>query len=330
MRKSFFTLLLLGWAILANGQIIPSVCTAPDSIVAQYRADAYRLALQKIYRRHLPERDSIRIPRAHADTVLRALVAVYNATTLPARDSVVNRYAIHSFPAPVLNSLMIAADSGHSWMQQLSAGNAPTGYAPLDNILAAYDLRRDYYYSFSSAFGYDVVTFTTDSSYNLPPLTQRFGAIPGVLYADLKSVIGDGNNITDSIYADHVELIYSYGFGDCPAGCTGRRFWKFKVYFDCSVEFVRGYGTPLPVTGVSEPIAREAAVYPVPFKDAISLSGIPAPFDFTLTTVLGQAVATGKALGNQTIGNLDHLQPGCYMLTISAGNRTRHYKVWKQ
>ncbi len=34
--------------------------------------------------------------------------------------------------------------------------------------------------------------------------------------------------INDSIYSTHVELTYSYGWGDCPSGCMWRRYWKFS------------------------------------------------------------------------------------------------------
>lgn len=328
-------LALLGGAAPAAGQTVPSNCAAPDSVLAKYRDDAYRLAVRKIYRRHLPARDSIGIARPHADTVLRALLAVYNATALPARDSVVRQsggYGIHSFPNPELHILYVAADSGLSWMRQLRRNQAPTGTPAIDRLLARYHLRPGRYYDFSAAFGYDLAGLETDSSYNLYPLTNLFAALPGVRYAYPEGYAGDGDNLTDSIYADHVELTYSIGRGDCPAGCTYRKYWKFNVYFDCSVQFVRSYDSSSPpATGLPPaPAAADVAVYPIPFEKTLLVSGLTAPFSYVITNVLGQAVAAGTAASGQTIGALDRLPPGGYTLTISADHRILHRKVWKQ
>ncbi len=81
--------------------------------------------------------------------------------------------------------------------------------------------------------------------------------------------------------------------------------------------------------GLRDTDAPQVAVYPVPFTESITLDG-PAPFDFTLATVLGQEVAAGQAVPGQLIGNLCQLSPGAYVLTIRVGNRTTHHKVWKQ
>lgn len=113
---SLFLTIVVG-TLTTYGQIVPSSCSAPDSILSKYNDDADRLALRKIYRNNLTYKDSINIPQEHSDTVLNALIAVYNATTLPARDTVVNMFDIHSFPEIIMNGIEVAADSNLSWMQ---------------------------------------------------------------------------------------------------------------------------------------------------------------------------------------------------------------------
>ena len=88
MKTATLLFLFIAYQISSNCQIVPSVCTAPDSIVTKYKEDADRLTLRKIYRNNLSFKDSIDIPKVHSDTVLNALIAVYNATTLSERDTV--------------------------------------------------------------------------------------------------------------------------------------------------------------------------------------------------------------------------------------------------
>ena len=54
----------------------------------------------------------------------------------------------------------------------------------------------------------------------------------------LSSYFGDGNDIEVSLHSNFVKLIYKHGSGDCPSGCIYNDFFIFKVYNNCSVEFV--------------------------------------------------------------------------------------------
>src|SRR5215218_8938480 len=101
--KKVVLLLLLFLSARTNGQIISSSCTAPDSIVEKYTTDAYRMTMNKLYRNNISYKDSVHIPYSHVDTVMRALLAVYNATGLPARDTVVTQYDIHVYQDLYLN-----------------------------------------------------------------------------------------------------------------------------------------------------------------------------------------------------------------------------------
>jgi hypothetical protein len=229
-----------------NSQIVSSSCSAPNSIKVLYSKDADRLALRKFYAQNLVDTNNIFISQIHSDTVLRALIAVFNATALPARNAVILQYNIHTFLNPNMNTLYVAADSNLLWMQQLKAGNIPTGNMQVDNLISTYSLNKQNYNKFFGLFSYHVATFASGTNCNLPPLTVLFESITGVSFSEPASFVGDGNDISASIYANYIELTYSHGWGDCPAGCIYRHYWKFKVYYNCSVEFKGEYGTPLP------------------------------------------------------------------------------------
>ena len=64
------------------------------------------MAVRKFFNNNLNEKDSVLISVAHADTFFRVLVAVYNATSLPARDTVVNLLHIHTSIDYDLNEIL--------------------------------------------------------------------------------------------------------------------------------------------------------------------------------------------------------------------------------
>jgi hypothetical protein len=329
MKRILILLPILTWAIASLGQTVQSSCSAPDSIVASFQDDADRLTVRKIYRQSLTYIDSVTIPQSHADTILNALIAVYNATTLPARDTVVSIFDIHTFPEPILNGFNIAADSTLPWMQQLKLGNIPTGNAAIDNVIATYNLSVQSYLTFGNSYPWQNVVFISDNNYNFLPLTADLATIPGVYESEPNFAFGDGNNISDSIYSDHVELIFSLGWGDCPSGCTARRFWKFNIYYDCSVEYVGSYGTPLQITSIAESAFSEISVFPNPFSQNIQVRGFSETFEYTISNILGQPIIQGTSLSG-TIEDLNELNDNFYFLTVHNDQHTRSFKLYHE
>lgn len=272
--------ILLGLISIMNvyAQTVPSSCAAPDSIKQKYQTDAEWRTILKIYQSDLSYKDSIYIPKSHSDTILNALVAVYNATVLPARDTVVTELNIHSFYNYSLNRLSVNALGNLSWMDSLQFGNSPTGNLALDTLLPKFHFNTYTYYTYNDLFSYHEAYFKSDSNYNMPIVAKLFYNIPNVhsIYPDTLYTFLDGipdaDDIKSTIYLDHVELIYSHSWGDCPAGCIHRRYWKFRVYYDCSVEFVSSYGTPLNV-GTKEVILKNTfTVSPNPTKHTLNVN----------------------------------------------------------
>lgn len=228
-------------------QTVQSTCTAPGSIIQLYQDDADRITVKRFYQFNYTYSDSVKIPASYSDTVLRALIAVYNATALPARNAVVSTYSIHTFSNPSLNKLNVFADSTLPWMQQLKQNNIPTGNSQIDNLLANYSLTVQNYSNWFGLYSYHMVRFTSLNNLNLAPLANTFTTIPNVSYAELPSIIGDGNNITATVTPNYVDLSYKLAWGDCPAGCIYSHYWNFRVYYDCTVEWMGEFGYPIDV-----------------------------------------------------------------------------------
>ncbi|HNX44535.1 MAG TPA: T9SS type A sorting domain-containing protein [Bacteroidales bacterium] len=316
-------LLVLGTTV-SKGQIVLSSCTAPDSIVAKYTDDADRLALGRFYRNALPYADSVSIPQAYSDTALKALLAVYNATELPERDTVVELYDIHTCMY-ALRRFAVIADSNQSWMQQLRNGVIPTGEPAVDSLMQLFNLSVESYSSVSYQ-GNHTVHFTSDKNYNILALVGLWNSVPGFYSCLPHGFMCPSMSLKDSIYSDHVELTYSHGWGDCSAGCL-HRYWKFNVYFDCSVGFAGSYGVPVPI-GMEDHFSNEVSVLPNPFSQGISVNGITPPFLYSIRDMSGKVIISEECTGNE-IENLDVLKPGFYILSVNDHGRIFRCKIIK-
>ncbi|MBK9593342.1 MAG: T9SS type A sorting domain-containing protein [Crocinitomicaceae bacterium] len=175
------------------------------------------------------------------------------------------------------------------------------------------------YYNETVIHNYGIASFVSDSSYNIFALADAFLAAPFVLGSGLNAFAMDGNDITCIINSDHIELTYSHGWGDCMSGCIDKRFWVFKVYYDCSVEFVGSYGDVIYYMNVNEDNEQENLVYPNPFSDHIQVNGFDLNATYTITNISGQVVSSGL-IENQRIDDLNSLPNGTYLFTITSEN----------
>jgi hypothetical protein len=287
MKKIMLFAMMMVVVSGALAQVVPSSCVAPDSVVKKYKEDAARLAVRKFFRRNYAEKDSVVIPKQHSDTVLNALLAVYNATSIPARDTVVGMYNVHTLPNPSLNRFMVYAPPNLAWMQQLQLGNVPTGTASVDSLLVPYGFYVTGFNVWSTNNA--SANLKTDSIYNTVAISKLFKALQGVGNASDNSLCCDGNDIQDSINSNHVALTYSIGWEDCPAGCTFRRYWKFNVYNDCSVSFEGSWGTLLPTT-IKDPLTSALSLSPNPANEILHINSPQATQAVAVIDVYGRVV----------------------------------------
>ena len=158
-----FTLLFLFYQT-GNTQIVASSCYAPDSIVELYQLDADYLTVTKFYDLSYPEDDEnnfgwpfpafapdsnsiyvpsfssdsidVTIPKHLSDSILKALIAVYNATEIPERDSVVDLFDIHNVPLFSFTSFDLFEPSLENGL--------PTGDVIVDSLANLYNLSPEY------------------------------------------------------------------------------------------------------------------------------------------------------------------------------------------
>jgi hypothetical protein len=213
----------------------------PEPVRSAYLEDASRLALRDLLADGYPE---ISIPDAAVQPYYDALVLVYNATALPARDTVVDVYGIHTHGNPPTRSLLLWLVGTEEWVQRLARREVPTGEPSVDTLLARYSLSLGSVYVMHD--GDVLVTFGPPEALNIRALAALFRGIAGVRFAEPNNTIGDSNDIVGSVEESRVLLDYSVGYGDCPAGCTGRRVYHFAVDGDGTVEFLGASGSEPP------------------------------------------------------------------------------------
>jgi hypothetical protein len=305
------------FALAVNSQVVVSSCVAPDSIVARYWDDACMLSVEHAYKTNSTYKDSIHLNKTWRDRYLRALIAVYNATAIAQRDSVVNFYSVHKYGASSMSSTYFHADTNLLWMKSLRTGNFPCGHSSLDNLAIAHFVKKvSYWKPFSGSEAY--VTLDTDTNLNATAFKNALKQIQGITNAYENHLIGDGSRIFDSVTTQYVRLTYQYRWGDCPAGCIYRKNFTFFVYNDCSVS----YGTEPVAVGLRHEARPLISVFPNPTKDRFTLQTI-GRVPFTILNVLGQRIAEGEAPGEFDLG---FAPGGIYLVKTHEGEVTRMIK----
>jgi hypothetical protein len=330
-------LVLLGYLLLifvtAMGQIVPSTpVMEDDSLLSVYKNDADWITLEWLSKANLPEKDSICIPQGKSDTILNALLSVHNALSLPARDTVVNRFNIHVFDYYSMNYYEICPFRKYDWVLQLADGNTPCGHPEIDSLMQKYRFNFDSYEEHDWSKIYYLIKIKSDINYNYLPLKAAFEKISDVDFLEpALGRVGDGNTITGAIYPDYVLLNYSTGWGDCPAGCTARRFWHFKVYYDYSVEYTGSSGADFPWASSNETGSglNDITIFPNPVKDRLYIRNITLPFDYSIMDMSGKTIVSGQANHDQ-IEIPEWLNRGqMYLLKLRSGKQSKVFKLIK-
>jgi len=306
-------------------QTFPSSCEGTQDVIDQYYEDAQWLNVAVVTDQELPEQNEVNLSPEITDSILNALVAVYNVEGIPERDSVVDIFNILTFPIYSLNSLVIGTNNDVLWMQELLTGSTSTSSSELNALISDYDMIITGTNEFTST---SFVTFQTGENYNISALAQEFLNVPDILYADPNGYVGDGDRIDASLYPEYVELNYSKGWGDCPAGCICRRHWIFHIYQDCSVQFIESYGCSITPTGIDELEFENLVHFPNPFHHEINFSNLPQGTNYKLINAVGKTVQAGTLI-NGNLSDLENLSQGIYFLQLFYENKTSILKVIK-
>jgi hypothetical protein len=322
--KTLSLLLLIVCASLTSAQTVPSSCDAPDSVKNLYRTDA---ALAVLYINHpfyhyhddstvADLRDSVIVYPYRTDTIVRPMLAVWNALPLFPRDSVRRVENIHQHWRNFVRKITLEIDTGSTWGNNLYKGKIPTGNAVVDSLFSVYQLFVDTSWDYRDDLL--IVDIASKMTINGPMLTTIFTKIPDVHRA-YQFVYGDGDYITCSFAHDTASLLYSDGWGDCPSGCTERRFWKFTVFPDCSVRFDGSYGDPFSSWSVYEPVQKTLSLYPNPVTDKLIIEADERG-TVVISDVSGNSIRTASIIEGKNELIVRELPSGMYFVTICDRN----------
>ena len=297
-------------------QRIISSCIAPDSILDKYEESAYYLAREYESAKNFDSfLDSINIPKAQKNKFRDAIIAVYN-TTGTERDSIFIYKNINCFISFSLNEIYITCDTSLYWSKQLGQGNMNTGYQKLDSLLVYYhftSVSRSNYYT-NKVYH----TLKSDSFYNMIPIAQLFNDLPEIDGASSNGQIGDGNDIYDSVGINTIDLAFSVGWGvDCVIGtCNYRKYWRYRVYDDCSVEFLGHY--PMRkfqiINSINNYTNKTINIYPNPTSNILTIEGIDNIKSITIYDIVGNKVNKLEIYNNQV--DVSTLSTGMYFIEI--------------
>jgi hypothetical protein len=201
----------------------------PQVKVEEYLNDAKYLYIREINTNpNHPKYKSIALDTTEINKIYGFIKAVYELK-VPQRDTVFNIHKIHIYGTIKLSDVTIFASDNGPGMQNLMNGIIPTGNAPLDSILHQYNLVKNSLYTLLDPNGAHYINLRTTRELNILALENKFRQIEGVIFPAPFGSAGDGNRISLSYQGNKAILDFSYGFGDCPAGCTGRTNWIFEV-----------------------------------------------------------------------------------------------------
>ncbi len=315
-----FTCLII---TISQSQTVQSTCVAHDSIKVLYQTDADRLTVKNIFATNSTYKDSIVIQEELSERILNALIAIYNVPNIPERDEVIDDFDLHTQIIPSLKFFFVKADPNEIWIQNIQNDIIPTGNNKIDSLSNVFGLSIDSYNSFGNSEIYHSVTFKSNSNLNLKPLSVLFTTVSGVFSSDLKNDVATGvfDSIGVSLTPNYVELIYSHGWGDCPSGCMYRKFYNFKVYNDCSVEFV---GTSQ-LSVADEKNTEIVSVYPNPVVNDLYIINVNENMNYQIVNLLGDEVSKGQISSSNSI-NTTELDSGVYFIKIGENKAIKFIK----
>lgn len=221
----------------------PDESAVPGAERDRYRLDAARLALRWASEGRRLETLPVEIPEDARRSLYAALLHVHAATDLPARDTVVEVHAVHTFPRPELREVLIIAEADAEWVAAWERGERLTGYEPVDVLVRGWDLEPVRFHAWSTGPG---AVLRSARPLNVAALAARFEEIEGIRSARPNGAVGDGNDIEAESESGGWRLDYSVGWGDCPAGCIHRHHWLFRVKTDGTVRFLESRGPAVP------------------------------------------------------------------------------------
>ena len=323
---------------------VPSSCSVPSLLAQKYERDVKQLATKRLFQHQSPDTALVRIPVVHTDSIFGGLAAIFNATSIPERDTVFNLYCVHNITGWPYDyaGYLVKVDTSNAWTTAWQNLNTTTGNPLMDSITSRYHLTVSNFGNWSIG---SYAELATDSSFNTQALIDSLLLVNGVLIAELNGIAVGAAGFMQYQYniQNNARYYYFYfEFGDCFDGCDNYRRWKFKVNADCSVDYL-GFDNwsvwnpplhpfPGPIncntfTDVPDGNLPTASclVFPNPSTGMVQLE--LSGFDFsekttlTIYSLLGETVYTSAVNNERFAIDLSNKAKGVYFLTLENGQQ---------
>jgi hypothetical protein len=216
-------------------------------------------------------------------------------------------------------------DISYSWTSSWQSLNTTTGISALDNLLSTYGFTVT---SFST-FGGNYATLTTTQNINTKPLCDSLETFAGVIYSEPVSPIGYGNEIVYNKIGSDRFYNFTVGYGDCNSGCIAKHTFKFKVYDDCSVQYLGitditdpTYSLPAPTNcflsaRIENTERNVVSIFPNPAKNFLHIKMSSTDYsNYIIMDLFGQTIIKGS-LKQSTEIQISDLASGIYFISLS-------------
>ena len=329
MKKLLLSLAAALLIFSASAQVA-SNCTVPPILSTEYFRDLRLLAINRMMYYNSPDTALVRIPQPWVDSIAGGMAAIFNATSIPERDSVFNLYCVHNITGDPgeYAGWMVNVDTNYAWTQAWQNLQSMTGNPFIDTVMSRYDLQVTQFYNWS--FG-SFAILTSDSMWNHFALADTLEMEPGVGYVDIDALIGGAGRIDYNTLGNEKYYDFYFQFSDCFDGCDNWHRWSFKVNPNCSVDYL-GFADfgffgvqPLPApvncnisTSLASVGANEFKVYPNPVRNIATItSATKGTGNVMLTDVSGRVI---KSLENVDLSSftldLSAIAAGSYIYKI--------------
>jgi hypothetical protein len=185
----------------------------------------------------------------------------------------------------------------------------------------------------------------TDSLWNVYALIDSLEAVPGVLWGEPNQLIGAPGRIIYNKVGNDRFYTFWFQWNDCFDGCDNAHAWKFKVYDDCSVEYLgfEDWGVfeilPLPepvncnlFSGFQKKMAFSGVyIYPNPVNDKLVIvSETDEIYEGALYNCYGM-ILSKMDVRHLTAVDFSALTSGFYMISLrNASGQAGTYMIIKK
>lgn len=302
---------------------IQSDCKTRSELEYFYKKDVADLAINRLFAINSADTNKIEIPQIYMDSIWNGLSAIFNAFSIPERDSIFDIYCIHNYShhtKMLLPQIYIVLDTSVHWTSNWLNGEIVTGYAELDEFISNYK-----YSIYSISPTYSSVALYSDSIINSFAVGDSLIAFVGIHSAEPYHTTVDGDKIQYFVEGNNQYFNFSLAWGDCMSGCIYNRTWNFKVHYSqCTVEYMgvdpnATENLPIPgycnITSIKDHdhILNDISIFPNPTKDKVLVKGEGIQHIELLNTI-GQSITSIKPESILSVINIIDLKPGLYFI----------------